>query len=70
MKKQVIIYVDIPDDAPTQDDVGDSLNTAIEEAVEEVLPNEVYMVMSSDEEVEIALAWGGVTVRDEGDWLK
>jgi len=66
MKKQVIIYVDVPDDAPTEDTGGESLGSLIEQEVEDNLPPAIYVTKSDDDsdDVEVALTWGGVTVRD------
>lgn len=63
MKKQVIMYVDVPDDAP------DGLAEVIETDIADSLPDSVYVETlgeddDDNDEVEVALDWGGVTVRD------
>ncbi len=68
MKKQVIVYVDVPDDAPEESRGGESINTIIESYVEDQLPDSIYVEVPENEaetdEVEVLLQWGGVTCRD------
>lgn len=63
MKKQVIVYVDVPEFVGTVNLEGDlTLNDVIEEAI--TLPEFVYIDVEGRDDVEVQCEWSGVTCRD------